>query len=186
MTGKTHLLFGLTTGAATALVFYNPESAYFAHPFLFTSLAVVGSLAPDLDTPESLLSKQLSLFSKILCSFCKHRTYTHDVVLWTVVGIVLSHFYPLLFGFFLGYWGHLLLDSMTINGIPWLYFLHRNEYYRTLKHGTIHFFPVFMRFHSSSIWAIVTAVITLAIYITAIGRVSNFTIESLLMRFILS
>lgn len=173
MTGKTHLLFGAATATVTSLAFYNPESAYFAAPTVFILTAALGSLVPDLDTPESTISRKLPILSQLICLFCKHRTLTHDAVIWGVLGALISMKYPVMLGFFFGYWGHLLLDSMTVQGIPWLYFLHKKAIYRTLPNGVIHFFPTFLRFQSGSIPATVCTILTFILFTFVVNMLSG-------------
>jgi inner membrane protein len=93
--------------------------------------AVIGALAPDIDHPQSFISRAnpLTAFtSKIVSEHIEHRTYTHTLEA-AVVFMVLSFFIALALGFnlilssigaFIGYFGHLFADSFTKSKVPWL------------------------------------------------------------------
>ena len=163
MTGRTHLVFGITTAAIFSSLILNPGSVNTTNTLVFAGLSALGSVAPDLDTKESGISKMLPGLSWIIRHLCGcgsenfdvHRTYTHDVFLWIVIALVTVHFHPITLGFFFGYLGHLFLDSMTVAGIPYLYFIHRNECAKvhTLRNGWFHLFPKALRFKTTSIRA---------------------------------
>lgn len=69
----------------------------------------------------------LSAFSAILPDYdlkfkIKHRTWTHSLVLYGVAAALLFAWdYNTFFFFSLGYLSHLLLDSITLNGVRLLY-----------------------------------------------------------------
>ena len=113
MKGTTHIVGGL--------VF----SFLFNVPFYAIPLAVVGSTFPDIDLKFTTLippkGKKKSLFTT-------HRGITHHpLVLLALFGLwwYLSVHYPqwkfywdFLYGFWVGYLSHLVLDSITHLGIP--------------------------------------------------------------------
>lgn len=144
MTGKEHLAFGIASSAILALAMYDPNSIYFTHPFVLTATAAIGSVLPDIDTPESAISQRFPVLSAIASKCMKHRTYTHDLAFWSILGILICLKYPILLGLFIGYLGHLLLDGMTVNGISFFYLFYKKP---------IHLIPKWMRFKSSSITA---------------------------------
>ena len=101
-----------------------------------------------------------------------HRTYTHDIVLWSLISVFILMRYPMLSGVVFGYMGHLFLDSFTNTGIPWLYFFHRKKAReldrrhiysnRTFGEGYIHLTPKGLRVKSSSIGAkVITAILVI-------------------------
>jgi len=90
-------------------------------PFSF-AFSAVGSLLPDIDTPESLLGK-LFPGSRYLSERFGHRTITHSLfgacffgVLSLPLWLILGHFQWWL-SFLVGYLSHLLLDMATVEGI---------------------------------------------------------------------
>lgn len=93
----------------------------------------VGGLLPDIDHPTSRVGKRLSSISKIINTLFGHRGFTHSIlavllfayslfILTSIIPEVLIGFYlPFALGLIVGYASHLLLDMMTVSGIPLLY-----------------------------------------------------------------
>lgn len=90
------------------------------------ALYFLGSLLPDIDTSQSTIRKLIPFGHKTkrrnedegISPF--HRTWTHSV--WPVIGLsVLAYFVPICFWLVFGYFGHLLMDSVSNMGICWLY-----------------------------------------------------------------
>lgn len=76
----------------------------------------VGSIIPDIDHPQSLLG-----------GVVKHRGIVHSLLALGVSFVILSTLLSLYnanqliaFGFFLGYFIHLVTDSLTPMGVKWL------------------------------------------------------------------
>lgn len=114
MTGKTHAAVGLFVGVALArsLGVTDEQAA------LTVALAVIGSLAPDLDTPQSYISRLLILNPVHL--FVRHRGVLHSGLvagLLMVAGLV----HPLALPFAMGYASHILIDALTVSGVPVLW-----------------------------------------------------------------
>ncbi len=90
--------------------------------------ALLGGTAPDLDKPRNLWARALAH-----TAFGGHRHLSHSLVglalASALVGLVLgqlgrvSGIDPALpfIGFVAGYASHLVLDSLTIEGVPWLF-----------------------------------------------------------------
>lgn len=105
MTGKTHLKIGV----AIATLTLNP----------FTILgSAIGSLLPDIDHKNSLISKYLHFSLPF-----KHREITHSLFALFLLSIFLNSFLPysFVFGIVIGYFFHLLADFFTKKGICLLY-----------------------------------------------------------------
>ena len=128
MTGKQHLLFGLSTAAAFTLAGYEKDILILDSIPIFIEGVFLGSLIPDIDNPKSILGNLFYPISFLINKLIGHRTYTHDPILWIPLAIVLTIKYPLLFGFFWGYIGHIFLDSLTTKGIPVAYFFHKKSF----------------------------------------------------------
>jgi len=113
MKGTTHIVGGL--------VF----SFLFNVPFYAIPLAVVGSTFPDIDLKFTTLIPPKGKKKSLLTT---HRGITHHpLVLLALFGLwwYLSVHYPqwkfywdFLYGFWVGYFSHLVLDSITHLGIP--------------------------------------------------------------------
>jgi inner membrane protein len=103
MMKRTHMF----AGAAATLNFINTSN------FLFFPLAVLGSLVPDWDYRIGL----------------KHRGITHTALaLLVTTGLFSLYSWRLGLLWGLNYASHLLLDSLTVTGIPVLYPF-KNKYY---------------------------------------------------------
>jgi inner membrane protein len=95
---------------------------------LYVFVALLGGIAPDLDKPRGLWTRVLSE-----AMLGGHRHLSHSLVGAVLVGLIargaLSLVAPLLtfpagllwLGFMAGYVSHLVMDSLTREGVPWLY-----------------------------------------------------------------
>lgn len=167
MMGRQHLLFGISTATAFSLATFESGLPCFEVPIIFVTGAAIGSLAPDIDTPKSMLGRCFYPISFLLNKIIGHRTYTHDPILWIPIAIVLTIKYPILFGFFFGYLGHLFLDSLTADGIPFFYFINKKPF-KPLSH--------FLRFKANSITAKWVTIAISVIVISIIGLLKNVNI----------
>lgn len=86
--------------------------AYVTLP-LSLGLFWLGSLLPDIDSKKSILGKFLHLP-------VKHRGVTHSVWALSILSILTLFCNPL-FWLTLGYFLHILMDSLSAGGICWLY-----------------------------------------------------------------
>src|SRR5690349_13208675 len=81
----------------------------------------ISSLLPDIDTSVSTVGRAVPVISRKLERKFGHRTLTHSVAFVVGLAIVLLPLYfflPQIYVCFLaGYCSHLLLDTMTINGV---------------------------------------------------------------------
>lgn len=148
MLGKQHLLFGTVTGIATVITLNQLGVIDETGMYEFTGMAMLGSLLPDIDMTTSTIGRILKPVSFILSKAIGHRTYTHDVFL-NIILCVISMLYmknnyimylPLVTGLWFGIFGHLLLDSFTVNGLPVLYLFNKKN---------IHILPYRLRVYSS-------------------------------------
>jgi inner membrane protein len=136
MTGRTHDLAALTT-----LTGYIA-----AQPILTISLAtgavtmaanIAGALTPDIDQPTAPLWHKIpagSIFGKIICPLLgSHRMLSHSLLGLFLAGwgmkILLAYIHTFLltdmtvvwWAFIFGYLSHLIMDSLTKEGVPWLF-----------------------------------------------------------------
>lgn len=129
MTTPNHIAGGLVfTG--TMLSFYNQN--IFSSPF-YVGACVAFSLIPDIDTPQTIPGKAVYPFAVAINRRFGHRTITHSLLFlailtlfWTFLSrfIGLDSIYTkiLLFAFI----SHLILDMITIQGVPLFYPFRRN------------------------------------------------------------
>lgn len=92
MLGKTHRLGGIMIGSLTPIIIENTLNIPIDNLMIFTSVTMiggaVGSLLPDLDHPNSIISKKLKPVSKVVREFAHHRGITHTLLGWIIFGII--------------------------------------------------------------------------------------------------
>ncbi len=136
MTGRTHDLAALT--ALGAAVMLEPLRTVTLSTVLVAVLAnQIGGILPDIDQPTAPLWKNLpegkwfgKLFDK---SIGGHRFLTHSILGIVIFGflarLLLSFLHPIIksvniglvwWAFLIGLVSHLILDSFTKEGVPWL------------------------------------------------------------------
>lgn len=118
---KTHILTGLLAGGTVLLAKPDPQ-------LYFLSAAVVGSLLPDIDEPNSYAGRKAKGISYFIKSIFGHRGITHSLLGTGIISIIiyflLNHYnlnLQILQMFNLGYLSHLLTDLITKAGIPLFY-----------------------------------------------------------------
>lgn len=129
MTVYNHIAGGIVfTGVFSSLFNVNIfESKY------TIGLTVFACILPDIDHTKSLIGKLFFPLSKYLSVRFGHRTITHSLIVFLPL-VFLVHFlekfylntseYYLIFLF--GYLSHLILDMITIQGIPLFYPFNKN------------------------------------------------------------
>ena len=136
MTGRTHDLAAITALAGVVLV--QPVRSLSLSTFLLALLAnQIGGIAPDIDQPTAPLWRNLpigGLFGKVFGKILGgHRFLTHSLLgvgIFGYLSIVLLHvLHPLMphadtglitGAFVIGMLSHLVMDSFTKEGVPWL------------------------------------------------------------------
>ena len=79
-------------------------------------MVLVGTVVPDLDTNRSSYGRHLIF--RPMQFFMKHRGVLHSFTTAALLSLLIAVFFPVAsFGFFLGYVGHLIIDSFTPDGI---------------------------------------------------------------------
>lgn len=112
MLGKTHLALSLFLGL---LLFQFVKS-----PFIFLGIVLLSSLVADIDIKTSKLGKCF-LFRPIQF-FVKHRGIFHSLLFMILVIILFLFFYPIgALAFFIGYFSHLILDGLSVEGVRLFY-----------------------------------------------------------------
>ena len=136
MTGRTHDLAALTMLGVVVTI--HPPSSLTLGTIVSALIAnQIGGIFPDIDQPTAPLWRNLpvgSFFGKIFGKATGgHRFLTHSLVGVVGSGIVASLFlqfiHPLIprinigfvwWAFMIGVVSHLLMDSLTEEGVPWL------------------------------------------------------------------
>jgi membrane-bound metal-dependent hydrolase YbcI (DUF457 family) len=136
-------------------------------PFIFFTIFIF-SLFPDLDEPNSYLSKRppWNIFSIIISSITEHRGVTHRFftsfippILVAVILHFIQHleFWPLILISWLSYLSHLIGDGFTKGGL--------RRFYYPFSKKTIWFLPKSLRFKTGSfietLWLLFFSIILL-------------------------
>jgi inner membrane protein len=137
MTGRTHDLAAFT--AVTALIAY---ATTLPHISLSTGIVafganMIGGLAPDIDQPTGALWRKLpagTLYSRLFTPFLGgHRFLSHSIAGFLLFGflahlllqlishVLLVNITIVWWSFLIGYASHLVMDTITREGVPWLF-----------------------------------------------------------------
>lgn len=112
MLARTHIAFALFL----VLIFFHSVENFYLFAFVF----LLSSLLPDIDTPFSKIGK-IKIF-RLLNFFTKHRGIFHSFIFVISISILLIFFENSIWlAFLLGYSSHLILDSLTIQGVRLFY-----------------------------------------------------------------
>jgi len=136
MTARTHDVAAATALAVVVLI-YAPESLRLSTMLVALLANQLGGIAPDIDQPTAPLWRNLpeghfvgKFFGKLLGG---HRFISHSLAglaLFAYLSNLLLHFlHPVMphvdirlvwWAFIIGYVSHLVMDSLTKEGVPWL------------------------------------------------------------------
>jgi len=132
------------SGAALTNPATHTTTALLLEKMIFYSGVAIGSLAPDMDNAHSTIGRKLGVVSRVAQHLAGHCTIFHSLLgmaLWGLFGAWLQslavnwlsqHHAPdvaqaaatshlLLVSLLVGYFMHLLADSLTEGGVPWLW-----------------------------------------------------------------
>lgn len=136
MTGRTHDL-----AAFTALTYvarnHGTQDMTLATMIVAFSANLIGGLAPDIDQPTADLWNRIpagSVIGRIICPVLGgHRLISHSLVGIVVFGVVTKYLLNIMhtvllvdmnivwWAFMIGFISHLLMDTITREGVPWLF-----------------------------------------------------------------
>lgn len=149
MLSKPHMAFGCVTGAVVMSGFQVTDAEFVlnaANILIGGSVSMAGSNAPDLDAPYSPAAKMLPFIAKPIQRRWPHRTLLHSLLGAVICSAILYYIIDFIFiflplpdkipfmvcmYFFGGYIGHLIVDSLTITGVKWLWPFQRAFAYPT-------------------------------------------------------
>ncbi len=118
MMAFSHMIIGATSWAMTAKIAGLPP----ADPAM-VGMAAFGALLPDIDHPGSWAGRRFAVISIPLSTVIGHRGVTHSLIATLLLGVCL-YVYGLGFALaplLVGYASHLVADSLTPSGVPWLW-----------------------------------------------------------------
>lgn len=108
MINKTHLAIGFGL-----MLLFLP---HVSHKIWFVPVILIASLLPDIDSAHSSLGHHW--FFRPLQWLSKHRGMIHSFTFCIIISLIFAFFMPVIaLPFFLGYFGHLFADSLTVEGI---------------------------------------------------------------------
>lgn len=136
MTGRTHDLAAFTA-LGYLVVSYPVPDVSLSTAIGAVSANLIGGLFPDLDQPTAQLWRELpagTLFGKVLSPlFGGHRFISHSLLGLFIFGLgakyllqgmsstILTNMHLIWLAFLIGYLSHLIMDSFTKEGVPWLF-----------------------------------------------------------------
>ena len=125
MTGPTHLATGILLAASLT---NDPKGM---------AVGMVASLLPDIDEPGSMLSRKIPLIPYII-GLMGHRTITHSLLGLSIFsGFLFVYAKELLLVGVVAYLSHIVLDTLTPAGVPWLWPFGKNYSLNLFKTGGI-------------------------------------------------
>jgi len=121
MLAKTHVAFGFLIGLLFMPFINNSDI------ILFFAVLIIGSLLPDIDSPNSKISSKIPIISFFVSVLSKHRGIFHSIFPAIIFSLALGYFSGFSYGtaLFLGYISHLVIDGLTKEGINFLHPLGR-------------------------------------------------------------
>lgn len=122
MTGKAHAALGAAIGGIVA---YSIKDT--GQQAVIMSMAVLGSLTPDIDHVKSRISQKYPVLAVVISKIFGHRNFLHSPAFVLILWILLHASLPGI-AFVYGYGGHLLQDLCTKGGIPLLQPLSKKKY----------------------------------------------------------
>lgn len=136
MTGRTHDLAAFTA-ITYILATQQVPHITLATAFVAFSANMIGGLTPDIDQPTGALWHKMTLgtlFGKFIAPlFGGHRYISHSIVGLVLFGVLAKLFLMLISGvlivdmnivwisFMIGVLSHLVTDTFTHEGVPWLF-----------------------------------------------------------------
>jgi len=144
MTAKGHLALAFLPGLIISVNFDNQTG------YLFLSSVAIGSLFPDIDEPNSYISRKLKIFSESLKILgVGHRTITHYLIFSLFIASLsfLTDSLSLkifILGFAFGILMHDVGDMLTKGGI-------KGFFYPFLREKTIRLLPKKIAFYTGSV-----------------------------------
>lgn len=136
MTGRTHDLAAVTS-LTVFLAFQSLPPVTVATAITCLAATMIGAVTPDIDQPTASLWRKIpagSIFGHIISPLLgHHRMISHSIVGMAIFGFGLSYLldythkfllvdnHMVWYAFMLGYLSHLLMDTITKEGVPWFF-----------------------------------------------------------------
>jgi len=89
---------------------------------IFIIILLIASVLPDIDSYKSKIGKKVKPLSFLINIFLGHRGIFHSVFLLILISLlIMLASYEITIAFFVGYLSHLILDSLTPEGVMFFY-----------------------------------------------------------------
>lgn len=139
MMGRTHVIIGTAFGASVLPAVANGNYTYEQYMMLVCGL-VIGSLLPDLDHPQSVISRAIPIVGGIISRLTRHRGLLHSILGMVLFYLLLKIGIPVITvnqsisaqlvgmagaGLLVGYGLHIIADMLTKSGVRLFYPLRR-------------------------------------------------------------
>lgn len=143
MNHRAHEIGGVCAATIAGAVCYKHDMIgqnilFICVPLIFGGYT--GGLLPDIDKTGTKMGKKFRLLSTLIAHLFGHRGATHSLLALLIVGLLF--FIPVIyldgllkfiylqfeFGLLVGYLSHLILDSSTKMGVPFLYPFIKKKY----------------------------------------------------------
>jgi len=113
---RTHLIFSFLIGLLI-ITSFNIQNK-----IIFIVILLIASIIPDIDSYKSKIGKKIKPLSFLINIFLGHRGIFHSLFLLILISFVIAivKTEPAI-AFFIGYLSHLLLDSLTPEGVMFFY-----------------------------------------------------------------
>lgn len=137
MTGRTHDLAAFTALSYVVATQPLPQDITLATAIVAISANFVGGLAPDIDQSTAELWGRIrggSIFGRLLAPlFGGHRFISHSLIgialfgfgakflLQAMSSVLIVNMDVVWWAFMIGFISHLLMDTITRDGVPWLF-----------------------------------------------------------------
>ncbi|ANU27319.1 metal-dependent hydrolase [Planococcus versutus] len=117
MTGKTHIIGGITASLAFAQV-TNYE------PVILVGASIIGAIIPDICHGGSKIGRTLPMLSKVINGLFGHRTFTHSLLFLVLISFIMDAFISveaISAGVLVGMASHIVLDMATKRGVKFFF-----------------------------------------------------------------
>lgn len=112
----THAVFGIFIALIAIDIFQIKNKA------LFILIALFFSIFPDIDESRSRIGRKNKIISRIVSFIFGHRGIFHTIYIPLILFFILNIInFEIAFASVIGYFSHLILDSLTKNGIKPFY-----------------------------------------------------------------
>ena len=128
----THIAFGLFS-SLIFLHFFEIERR-----LLFVLAVLLFSVFPDIDIPTSKIGRKNKFFSRAIGFLFGHRGFLHAIYIPIVLFLIFySASKEISMGIFIGYFSHLLMDSLTRHGIKPFFPIINKRFYGLIRVNSI-------------------------------------------------